>query len=204
MTEAIKPQKMTAKDKLIAAAFSLIRKNGYASTTVDELCHEAGVTKGSFFHYFASKEALAVAAAHAWSERNRELFGSASYHKHKDPLKRLLGYIDFRKDLIRGEISQFTCLVGTMVQENYESAPNIRRACEESIVGHAQSLEADIAESIRLYKPKEKITAEGLALHTQAVIQGSFILAKAKTDPEMVLDSLDHLKKYFRLLFSTN
>jgi TetR/AcrR family transcriptional regulator, transcriptional repressor for nem operon len=47
-------------------------------------------------------------------------------------------------------------------------------------------------------------TAEGLALHTQAVIQGALILAKAKGGPEIAAQSLDHLKRYIALLFKAN
>ena len=53
----------SAKEKLLDASLSLIRERGFAATTVDELCTRAGVTKGAFFHHFASKEDLAVAAA---------------------------------------------------------------------------------------------------------------------------------------------
>src|SRR5262245_29115059 len=122
-------QKHSAKHKILQAAVALIRAKGYAATTVDDLCAAAGVTKGAFFHHFASKEALAVAAAEHWSESTGELFARAPYHDRADPLDRVLAYIDFRKSLLTGDLPQFTCLVGTMVQETYASNPAIRDAC---------------------------------------------------------------------------
>ena len=50
-----------ARARLIEAARSLVRRKGFAATSVDDLCVAAGVTKGAFFHHFASKEALGVA-----------------------------------------------------------------------------------------------------------------------------------------------
>jgi len=194
--------KIGAKEKLLLAAFTLIRKKGYTSTTVDDLCEEAGVAKRTFFHHFDTKEALAVAAAEFWTQRNLTFFGEASYHNHKDPLQRFLGYIDFRRNLLRGKLPEFTCLVGTMVQEAYDAHPEIRKACQESIFGHAETLEQDIAAAIKLYKPKMQVTAKSLALHTQAVIQGAFILAKAKDSADVAIESLDHLKRYVELLFN--
>jgi TetR/AcrR family transcriptional repressor of nem operon len=85
-----------ARQKLLDAALALIREKGYASTTLDDLCAKARVAKGSFFHHFKDKEAIAVAAADYWSERTGALFEAAPYHKHKDPLDRVLGYVDFR------------------------------------------------------------------------------------------------------------
>ncbi len=192
-----------ARQKLLDAALALIREKGYASTTVDELCARADVAKGSFFHHFKDKEALAVAAANYWSEMTGALFESAPYHKHKDPLDRVLGYIDFRKSILKGEVAEFTCLVGTMVQEVYESNPAIRDACDASISGHSAKVEADIVEAIKLYQIRAKWTAKSLALHTQAVLQGAFILAKAKGGAEIAAASVDHLHRYIELLFES-
>ena len=193
--------KAGARQKLLNAALSLIREKGYSSTSVDELCTHAGVTKGAFFHHFDSKGALAVTAANHWSDITGVLFETAGYHQHSDPLDRVLGYLDFRKSLLKGEIAEFTCLVGTMVQEIYGTNPDIREACEASINGHAAKVEADIAEAMKRYRIRAPWTAESLALHTQAVLQGAFILAKAKGGAAIAAASIDHLHRYIELLF---
>src|SRR3954469_5422446 len=97
------PTKSGARQKLLGAALALIREQGYASTSVEDLCLRAGVTKGAFFHHFRSKEALAVAAANHWSAMTQAFFAAAPYHTHSDPLDRLLGYLDFRKAILKGD-----------------------------------------------------------------------------------------------------
>ncbi len=196
------PDKKPSRELLLEAATGLIRTSGYTSTTVDDLCERAGVSKGTFFHNFASKEDLAVAAAHHWSEVTSAFFQSAPYHKKKDPLERFLGYIRFRKEILRGDLPEFTCLVGTMAQEIYSTHPEINQACFESIFQHAGTLVDDIHEAKKLYAPKSRWTPQSLALHTQAVIQGSFILAKAGGNVKFASDSIDHLEKYIQLLFN--
>ena len=195
--------KAGARDKLLAASLSLIREKGYSSTSVDELCAHAGVTKGAFFHHFKSKDALAVAAANHWSAITGAFFETAPYHQHSDPLDRLLGYLDFRKAILQGEVAEFTCLVGTMVQEIYFTSPEIREACEASISGHAAKVEADIAAAMKRYQIRASWSAESLALHTQAVLQGAFILAKAKGSAAIAAASIDHLHRYIELLFQS-
>jgi TetR/AcrR family transcriptional repressor of nem operon len=202
---APQPPKAGARQKLLDAALSLIREKGYSSTSVDDLCTEAGVTKGAFFHHFKSKDALAVAAANHWSEITGVFFETAPYHQHSDPLDRVLGYLEFRKAILTGEIAEFTCLVGTMVQEIYGTNPDIREACEASISAHAAKVTADIAEAMKRYRIRAPWTAESLALHTQAVLQGAFILAKAKAKAKggaaIAAASIDHLHRYIELLF---
>lgn len=195
--------KANARAKLLDAALGGIRAKGYCATSVDDICGAAGVTKGAFFHHFKSKEALGVAAADHWSETMGALFAGAAYHEAADPLARILGYIDFRKELVRGEIPDFTCLVGTMVQEAYGASDGIRDACWRSIAGHAETLEADIAAAMKKYSVNGGYTPKSLALYTQATIQGAFILAKAKNDPGVAIDCIDHLKRYVELLFKS-
>lgn len=196
------PERGDARTRLLGAALNVIRAQGFAATSVDDLCKAAGVTKGAFFHHFENKEALGVAAANHWTETTSAFFENAPYHRLEDPLDRVLGYVEFRKSIIEGDLPEFTCLVGTMTQEVYGSHPAIRDACAASIFGHARSLEPDIAEAMQTRRIEAHWTPASLARHTQAVLQGAFILAKAMGDRAVALESVDHLKRYLTLLFS--
>jgi len=195
---------LSAKEKLLDAALSLIREQGFAATTVDALCERAGVTKGAFFHHFESKDALGVAAVEHWSRTTGALFRAAPYHEAPDALGRVRAYLELRKSLIRGDLSQFTCVAGTMVQETYASHPAIRAACADSIFGHAGTLVEDFAAALKEWGQRElagAVTAESLATHTQCVLQGAFILAKARGDAQVAVESIEHLQRYIASLF---
>ena len=191
-----------SKIKLLEGALSVIRARGYSAARVEDICAAAGVTKGSFFYHFNSKEDLALAAAAWWDETTRQVFEQAPYVALTDPLERILAYIDFRKTLIRGETHAFTCFAGTMVQDVFDTHPAIRDACRSSIFGHAGTLEADIEAAMRLRVPDGHWTARSLALHMQAVVQGAFVLAKAEHGPDAALACIDHLRRYVELLFA--
>jgi TetR/AcrR family transcriptional regulator, transcriptional repressor for nem operon len=196
-----RPTSGGARSKLLDAAVEIIRQKGYAATSVDELCARAGVTKGAFFHHFPSKDSLAVAAANYWQELSDALFAAAPYHRLNDPLDRILGYLDFRKAMLRADVAEFSCLAGTMLQEAYQTHPDIRLACDATIGSHAATVESDIADAMKRYRIRAPWTAESLALHTQAVLQGAFILAKAKGHAAVAEDSIDHLRRYVEFLF---
>jgi TetR/AcrR family transcriptional regulator, transcriptional repressor for nem operon len=198
---AVAEARHESKTRLLDAALRVIRAKGYSATRVEDVCEAAGLTKGSFFHHFDSKEELALAAVDYWSEGTSAVFDAAPYHARADALERLLAYVDLRKAMLRGELSDFTCLAGTMVQEVYDTHPAIRQACSRSISGHAETLELDIAEAMRRYGVTGQWTARSLALYIQAVLQGSFILAKAKRGPEVAAECVDHLRRYIEMLF---
>ncbi len=190
-----------ARTRLLDAAMHVIRAQGYAATSVDDICREAGLTKGAFFHHFKSKEDLAVAAAAHFSEMAVRLFASAPYRELADPLDRLLGYIDFRSAIIDGPIPEFTCLLGTMVQEAYDTHPAIRHACDTYLGVNIADVAKDVDAAKALYAPAATWSAESLAAHTQAVLQGAFILAKAKGGPEVARECVAHLRRYIQQLF---
>jgi TetR/AcrR family transcriptional regulator, transcriptional repressor for nem operon len=190
-----------SKAKFLDAALRVIRAKGYTATRIEDVCEAAGLTKGSFFHHFKGKEELAVAAAAHFAQLADRLFASAPYQQARDPLQKLLGYVDFRRELLRGDLPDFTCLLGTMVQEVYETNPAIRAACERHISAHAAAVATLVREAKSKYAPRAPWDPESLGLFTQAVLQGAFVLAKAKGGPEVAVESVAHLRRYLKAHF---
>jgi TetR/AcrR family transcriptional repressor of nem operon len=191
-----------SKTKLMEAAWRAIRTEGYAATTVDDICRQAGVTKGSFFHHFKTKDDLALAAIAHWESMTGEFFAKAPYHSHPDPLDRLLGYVEFRASILGGELSDYTCLLGTLVQETYASHPQLREACDRGMASHIDALIGDIEAAKQRYAPRASWTAPSVGYFIQSVLQGSFIYAKATQDAATVRESLDHLRRYLNSIFN--
>lgn len=189
------------RNKLLAAARDVIRAKGYSATTVDDICAAAGVTKGGFFHHFAGKEQLGIAAAEHFDEMATAIFAAAGYRAFPDPRDRVLGYVDFRAAMLAGEIPQYTCLLGTMVQEVYDTHPELAAACDRGMSNHVRELARDIASAKEKYAPDAPWSPESLGYHMQSVLQGAFIFTKAKHDPAVARESLAHLRRYIESLF---
>jgi TetR/AcrR family transcriptional regulator, transcriptional repressor for nem operon len=205
-TETAKPRQqpraLLTRNSLLDAALKVIRAKGYSATTVDDICAAAGVTKGSFFHHFANKEELAIEATRYWNDMTGGLFANAPYQQVSDPRERILAYIDFRAQIVQGDLGDVTCLLGTMVQETYDSHPAIRAACREGIESHARTLVPMIAQAKALYAPAADWNADNLALYTQAALQGAFIVAKAQGNSEIAVKFIAHLRDYVQGLLT--
>ncbi len=62
------------RDRLLETAMRLIWQSNYSSVGVNEICKQAGVTKGAFYHHFETKADLYVAASrHHWEVMKRDL-----------------------------------------------------------------------------------------------------------------------------------
>jgi TetR/AcrR family transcriptional regulator, transcriptional repressor for nem operon len=189
------------KQKLLDAALELMLAKGYTATSVDEICEAAGLTKGSFFHYFQGKEHLGRELAQRFYASMQELSRSAPFRQKKDPLDRVFGRVDFLIELSRHPQGCKGCLLGTFVQELSDTHPTIRSVCATCFEESAQSFKQDLEEAKAKYTPRARWSSQSLAEHLTAVVQGAIILAKAKQDPTVVEESLTHFREYLNCVF---
>lgn len=184
----------SARQKLVPAAIERFRRYGYVATTVDDICADAGVTKGAFFHHFGGKEAIAVTCLEEWGRRMMELDDGAAYHAVANPVERLAacldGYIAFL-----GAPSQFkSCLVGTTVQEVAETHPALREAAQ-ACFGLGESRLTSLIAGASAYTGAA-CDAAALAALWMATLQGALILHKASLNEDVVRVCLEHARNY--------
>lgn len=65
--------KSNTKGKIVSAAWKLFYEQGYDDTTVDDIVFESETSKGSFYHYFSSKDALLSSLSYLFDEKYDEL-----------------------------------------------------------------------------------------------------------------------------------
>ncbi|HEY3897123.1 MAG TPA: TetR/AcrR family transcriptional regulator [Chthoniobacter sp.] len=201
MPRSPKSTSPTTRRKLLDAGVELIRARGYHGTTVDDICHMAGVTKGGFFHYFESKDDIASAALAAFVDARSEIFRNAPFRNLADPLERVFGRLDFEKELIESSGKTKGCLAGTLAQELALSRKEFRAACHDFFVRRADDFAADLAAAKAACAPGASFDPQSVANFYLAVTQGSQILSKASGNNEVRLANLEHFRAYLRSLF---
>jgi len=189
------------KEKLLEAAQQLMLAKGFPSTTVDEICEAAGFTKGSFFHYFESKEHLGKEVLDRFYCSLQQRIQQGVFRKKSDPLQRVYGYVDHFIEMSRNPELSSDCLLGNFTQELADTHPEIRSLCAQRFAEWAAALKHDLDEAKAQYAPKASFDTQSLAEYLIAVLQGSMILAKAKQDKGVLAQNLQHFKRYIKNLF---
>lgn len=174
---------------------------GFTATTVDEICAEAGLTKGSFFHYFDSKEDLAKATAKHFYEFQQRMFDGAPFRSLADPLDRVHGRLDFIVGVARNPQLPKSCLIGNLAQEVSGTHEGIRCVCQGVFESAAADFERDVAAAKMKHVPDADLDPASVARLFITLIQGSMILAKASQDAGVLADNAEHFRRYIESLF---
>lgn len=190
------------KRQLVEAAVDLMRLKGYSATTVDDICQEAEVTKGAFFHYFKSKEDIAKAALTYFSDNRVADSNDAPYRALPDPLQRVYGRLDYIKESVGGA-KRLTkgCLIGTFAQELSFTNPALREACQAMFLRMAADFEKDIAAAKALYAANADFDSKSLAQLYVSIFQGSSMMAKASESNAVLLANIEQFRRYLQTLF---
>jgi TetR/AcrR family transcriptional regulator, transcriptional repressor for nem operon len=189
------------KIKLLDAAMKLMVSKGFKATTVDEICAEAGVTKGSFFHYFDGKEDLTKATAKHFHECQQRMFDGAEFRSVGDPLDRVFGRLDFLASIARNPQMPKSCLVGNLAQEVSGTHEDIRCVCEGIFDSSVEDFKRDLSAAKLKHAPAAEFSPESVARLYIALVQGSMVLVKVSRNPAILEENVQHLRRYIEALF---
>jgi TetR/AcrR family transcriptional regulator, transcriptional repressor for nem operon len=198
MKEAIAESK--TKEALLNAAQQLMLEKGFVATTVDEICAEADVTKGSFFYYFKTKDELGKILLNRFTQQTGSRIMAVVAAAGEDPRDRVYGFVDAAMEMADCCDTK-GCLVGTFAQEVSESHPQLRVCCEEAFLQMRKAFELELKKAKEKYAKNDSMDTKGLSEHFLALVQGSFLLMKATRDRSLMTRTLLHFKSYLEQLF---
>lgn len=177
-----------ARELLIESAGALWHARSYGDVGVNEICECAGVRKGSFYHFFPSKQDLALAMIDEYRRRFRRRFVRPALADGLAPLDRITRLVELQIEFLAGEGSGECirgCPFGNLVMELSTQDPVLRERLEQVFDESLEFFEDALGEAVAA-GDLTSIDVHQTARAMQAYMQGVFLLAKAKNDIEIV------------------
>jgi TetR/AcrR family transcriptional repressor of nem operon len=179
-----------ARERLILATIDLVWQSSYGAVGVDAICEKSGVKKGSFYHFFASKDELIIAALDHHFETRRPVL-DAIFSPSRAPLERLrryLAHIYERQAEVQNEYGRVLgCFHNSVGTECIQERPEVAAKVQEVISNLRRYLETTLRDgqadgSIRQGDPVND------ARLLFAFVQGALLQARIHDDPELLRD----------------
>ncbi len=190
------PELPEKKQRLLDAGVELMLAKGYNATAVDEVCSCAGVTKGSFFYYFKSKEDLASQLIGHYDAMRKGRLAEIMGVPPEDPRDRVYVFLDAAQEMVACAAADGCpcCLVGTLAQEIHVDRPELRDECCSRFEAEIERFAGDLAAAKAAHAPKASFDPKGWADLFLALIQGSMLIGKARQDSSIVINNLAHFR----------
>lgn len=182
-------QTSNTRDRLLKSARDLLYSRSYGNVGVKEICDSAGVQKGSFYHFFPSKQELALAVLEEYFVELKEELFSRSFLPTLKPMQRLAALLEnayeFQKMTQVQTGKTLGCPYGNMASEMGTLDETIR----QQIAGFFQKVETEIKATLDEAVQAGDIPPCNTAATAAAMfayIEGLMLMAKTRNDPEVV------------------
>ena len=177
------------QQRILEAARDLIYARSSADVGVAEICAQAGVQKGSFYHFFASKRDLILAVLDAHYQGFKERFLERAFATDLTPLARLQRFAvlvyEFQKQLMDLTGQVLGCPVGNLANEMASHDEPIRERIDQIF----RMAQRHIRQTLTDASDAGEITDTDLDATAQAMFayfEGVMMMAKTRNDPEVL------------------
>ena len=135
------------RERLLRTGIELLTEHGFASVGLERVLKQVGVPKGSFYHYFKSKDDFAQQVVAGYGDYFAAKLDRWLLNGQRQPLQRLLDFVeDGKQGLERYEFKR-GCLVGNMGQELAASHPVLRDQLEAVFIDWQARVSACLLEA---------------------------------------------------------
>ena len=177
------PKSQVHKEELVRTAMRLFRRQGYASTGLQQILSESGAPKGSLYYYFpGGKEALGEAAVRMAGGLIAEMLEEHA-GKSNSPQQFLKKYCKTMAGWMEESGYRSGCPVATTLLETVPESPTIAKAGAE-VLDTWVSIIADVHVEDGMSRREAREKAESIV----AAMEGALILSRVRLSKKPILD----------------
>lgn len=193
--------KPNAQSRILEAAECLMLQEGFHGVSVDRIIASAGVSKGSFFYHFPTKDSLPAALLERFLNRQggamAELMAQAA--TIEDPLARACRVIEGLPPLFTHALQGAPgCVMAAFSYQLTQDFPELRNISRAAIDGWRRHF-GELLAPLTGAQPTLP-SGEALAEHLLCCLQGASVLARIKGDPAVVAEAARHFNLYLTSL----
>ncbi|MTI38075.1 TetR/AcrR family transcriptional regulator, partial [Fulvivirga lutimaris] len=192
-------------DKIIAEARSLVLKNGFSGTSIDQILDRTGITKGAFFYHFKTKNILAKALIEDFANEDLGYMRKSLEmvnEKYDKPLDKLLAFIQYFIDMMSGLTEAYPgCLYISYTSEPNQFDEEIKEVVSGTILIWRNTMMKLLEDTVEDLGIKPGVDLQSLADHLFIVFEGSFVVSQALEDKDLIANQIKHYKHYLEVLF---
>lgn len=191
-------RKPSTPNKILDAAQHLMLQEGYHGVSVDSIIERTGVSKGTFFYHFKSKEALASALLERFFTDKSQQIRDAAEQVNQEalpPLQRLLLIIDHMAPAYRCNNSTPGCLMAAFSYQLLNDMPQLKEKCQHIVSGWQQYFSPIFQNALKCSEQE----ANELARMMFCQLEGAFVVERVENSRELETQ-FQHLRRYVELL----
>ncbi len=185
--------------RILAAGTEVMLLKGYNGTGVQEITQSAGVPKGSFYHYFESKEDFAIQALHYYYTPRLERFAAALQAEDASPRERVLR---FYRDLVGYFANQIEpshqCFIGSLCHEKAGDSQPIGYAASAILNRSSQVLADCLAQARDAGELPADQDPQALGTFIGAAWEGALLRMKVDRQIAPLRVFIDQLERLLR------
>jgi AcrR family transcriptional regulator len=196
------------RERIMDIAEDAVLHKGFASTSIDEIISEAGITKSGFFYHFRDKNDLAKALLQRYTDNEWKVFDQLfkqADELSEDPLHSFLIFLKLFADLM-GDLPNGHpgCLIASYVYQDFMFSSDVRDMTTEGHRIWRRRFRERLDTIAVRYPARIDVNLDDMADMLSAVADGGIILSKSLHDPSLLPRQILQYRAYVKLAFLGN
>ncbi len=193
------------KTKILDAAQQVILDRGFAATSVDAIQEAAGISRGTFFYHFPTKDDLSRALIDRYAAADRTLtdsFMERAENMVRDPVQQVLVFFALHEEMFAEMTGMYPgCLFASYTYEAGLFDDATQKVVNDAVEYWRKLVGEKLTHAMTRRPPRIPADPYVLADTAYAVFQGAFILSRLRNDTSIMVDQIRQLRNYLELLF---
>lgn len=186
-------EKKDTRAEIIRIGTDMIALQGYNATGIDAVLKQAGVPKGSFYHYFGSKEEFGLAVIDHFAARYDQRLDTFLNDEEVTPLNRIRNYLESGLARLTQNHCTRGCLVGNLGQEMADQSERFRSRLDEIFAAWKARFAACLRAAHRAGELSPTLDPEVVAGVILSGWEGAILRAKVMKSPQPLRDFIEVL-----------